>query len=135
MAQVALVAQDEFILGLVRATLPSAQEATNLVEVMRARRLAYAWRRLSLVSLLSLYDVQVTETSGTVSSVGSDGAKIRALMRAEWLNVAMLAEAPPRDVQVGVLHERVPITGFSLARGDGPAVVAISPFRFGTSMN
>jgi transcriptional regulator with XRE-family HTH domain len=126
----------EFVVTLIRAALRSARDADELVDVMRARREAYGRRRPSVVSLLSLHDMQPADAApSTAHRTAADIAKARALHRAEWSHVAAVAEAPPRGVQVGVLRDRIPTTGFSLARGSRGTTVAISPFRFGEPMN
>ncbi len=125
----------DFVMRLIQASLPSA-DAAALVEVMRQRRATYARRRPSLVSVLSLQDVHSIDNSPQDARItGLDPAKIRALRRAEWTNVAALAEAPPRGVQLGVLRTSIPTTGFSLARCPGRTIAAVSPFRFGDPVN
>ena len=126
----------DFILRLIQTSLPSVSDAAALVEVMRQRRASYARRRPSLVSVLSLHDVHSHESSPQDPRItGLDQARVRALQRAEWTNVAALAEAPPRGVQLGVLRTPIPSTGFSLARSPGRTVAAVSPFRFGDPVN
>ena len=126
----------DFVLRLIQASLTSVSDADALVEVMRQRRAIYARRRPSLVSVLSLHDMHSNENSSQDARLtGLDPAKVRALQRAEWANVAALAEAPPRGVQLGVLRTPIPSTGFSLARCTGRTVAAVSPFRFGDPMN
>ncbi|MCR0985025.1 helix-turn-helix domain-containing protein [Roseomonas populi] len=131
-------AYDLVLPDLVRETLPPGTDPAPLLATLQARKAAYRRRRPSIAALVSLPEIRDAlreGIAGTASLSEVERERRRSLARHEAKSAAVLAEAPPRGVQVAVLQRPVPSTGFSMARGRGETSLAISPFRIGAHAN
>jgi transcriptional regulator with XRE-family HTH domain len=131
-------AYDALLPELAAEALPPQEDAALLVETMRRRKESYRRRRPTVVTVSSLPEVERTLREGIAARADLPPeamARRRAVARAETLHVAALAEAPPRGIQVGLLLQPIPTTGFSIARGRLETALSVSPFRFGGQPN
>jgi len=131
-------AYDALLPELAAEALPAHEDPALLVETMRRRKETYRQRRPMVVTVSSLPEVERTLREGIAARSDlspEQMARRRAVAREETLHVAALAEAPPRGVQIGVLMQPVPTTGFSMARNRSETALTVSPFRFGGQPN
>ncbi|WP_431281536.1 helix-turn-helix domain-containing protein [Humitalea sp. 24SJ18S-53] len=129
---------DALMPELVAEALPPGQDPAPLLATLRRRKATWERRRPGVISMLSLPEVERTLADGIAARHDlppAVQAARRAAARAEILHVARLAEAPPRGVQIGLLLQSVPTTGFSLARARRETALAVSPFRLGGQSN
>lgn len=110
----------------------------KIMEILRIRKETYRRRRPALVCLMSAQEIGRLLEHGQVGrdDLPSDIlAKRKALARAEVEHLVKLIEAQPIGVQIGILTETLPHTGFQLFRQSDRKVLILSPFRLGADPN
>lgn len=108
----------------------------RIVDVLRARKLAYRARRPHLVGLLSAADLEAFCTNGFVGSQAQAGAADRRrAATAELEHITEMLDDESMGVQLGVLVDSMPGASFQIFRLAEHAELAISPFRLGAPAN
>jgi transcriptional regulator with XRE-family HTH domain len=144
-----LLASDAFadllgtqLLESVPPDLPSRDHALAqvqaVIEVLAQRRARYLDRRPGILNLVSARDLARLVASGFVGNTAIQGAELarrRELARAEILHLVDLIECEPIGVQIGVVTETLPHTGFQIFKLADRHVLTISPFRLGEQTN
>lgn len=122
--------------------LPSREHALTQVravnEVLAQRRARYRLRRPGILNLVSARDLARLAVSGFVGNTSIQGAELerrRDLARREILHLAEMIENEPIGVQIGVVTETLPHTGFQIFKLADRQVLTISPFRLGEQTN
>ena len=109
-----------------------------ILEIQHQRRARLRQRRPGILNLVSARDLTRLATSGLVGNAAIDGdelARRRRLARAEVEHLIELVENEPIGVQIGVVTETLPYTGFQIFRLPDRKVLTISPFRLGEQTN
>lgn len=109
-----------------------------ILEILAKRRTHFRKRRPGILNLLSARDVARLVSSGFVGHCHLSGAELarrRDLARAEVAHFADLIENEAIGVQVGVVTETLPHTGFQIFRLADRKVLTVSPFRLGEQTN
>jgi len=115
------------------------ERTRGLIEVLRARRENYRQTQPGIVNIISLSEIADFLANGLVSSGarlarGSLAAQ-RAFARREMEHLLALIRKPPMGVQIGVVEQALPTTGFQLLFYEERPLVLSSPFRIGGEAN
>ncbi len=114
------------------------QDIVRIMEILRERRNAYEIRRPAIVNLMSALDIQRLLRSGFVGRSfisDKDTKERRVRAQAEVEHFAKMMEAEPIGVQIGLVTETLPHTGFQIFRTGDHKTLTISPFRLGEQPN
>ncbi len=144
-----LLASDAFnaTLGeLLKESIPEAAEdrtkaiaeVDEILAVLKARRENYRRRQPAIVNLIAAAEIARFLINGLVGRLDLPEKlrrERRAIARAEVEHFAKLLEAEPIGVQIGIVPETLPHTGFQIFRQPDRQVLALSPFRLGEEPN
>lgn len=144
-----LLASDKFEVTLeevltenVTENVPNRTKALSdipkIMGILRERKAIYRRRRPTIVNLMSAMEIERFLHHGLI---GRDGlpadvvAKRKALARAEIEHFVTLIEDPPMGIQIGIVTDTLPHTGFQLFRQPDRNILVLSPFRLGGEPN
>lgn len=126
----------------VPADLPSRDHAlaqiATIVAILAQRRARFRKRRPGILNLVSARDLARLVTSGFVGNFSIQGAELarrRDLARQEIEHLIEMIENEAIGVQIGVVTETLPHTGFQIFRMADRHVLTVSPFRLGEQTN
>ena len=109
----------------------------EILGILAKRKSDYRKRRPALTNVLSAADIERFARNGLASGESPlplDSEQRRAAV-AELKLIAEMLVRPPLGVQIGILFDTLPTTGFNMMRrGDG-TVLSVSPFRLGPHLN
>ena len=109
-----------------------------IMEILAQRKALYRKRRPAIVNLMSAFELERFLDHGFVGRKGMPDEVLRqrkALARAEIEHFARLLERQPIGVQIGIVSDTLPYTGFQIFRQPGRTLLAMSPFRLGGEPN
>jgi transcriptional regulator with XRE-family HTH domain len=144
-----LLASDAFdaALGdLLRESIPESiedraraeAEVEEILAVLKQRKDNYRRRQPGIVNLIAASEIARFLINGLVGRLGLP-EKIqrerRALARAEVEYFAKRLEHEPIGVQIGIVPETLPHTGFQIFRQPDRQLLSLSPFRLGEEPN
>ena len=144
-----LLASDAFnaVLGeLLKESIPETiedraraeAEVEEIMAVLTQRKDTYRRRQPAIVNLIAASEITRFLINGMVGrldlpeEVRSDR---RALARSEVEYFAKLMEDEPIGVQIGIVPETLPHTGFQIFRQPDRQLLSLSPFRLGEEPN
>ena len=144
-----LLASDAFnaILGLIlRESIPEAvddrrraeAEVEDIISVLKSRKDTYRRRQPAIVNLIAASEITRFLINGMVGRLDLPEKvrrERRALARAEVEHFARIMDDEPIGVQIGIVPETLPHTGFQIFRQPDRQVLALSPFRLGEEPN
>ena len=144
-----LLASDAFHANLTQTlheSIPeSAEDAARahcdideIMAVLQMRKRTYAARRPAIVNLISAPEIIRFLQSGLVGRPDlPEGIRKerRNLARAEVRHFAKTIEEEAVGVQIGIVPETLPHTGFQILRQPDRQVLVLSPFRLGAEPN
>jgi transcriptional regulator with XRE-family HTH domain len=144
-----LLASDSFMLTLeevltenVTKNVANRERALNeipkLMDILRARKEIYRKRRPAVVNLMSAMEIERFLHHGLIGRSGLPAATIeerKLLAREEIEHFVHLLENPPIGVQIGIVADTLPHTGFQIFRQPDRKVLVLSPFRLGGEPN
>jgi transcriptional regulator with XRE-family HTH domain len=110
----------------------------KIIDILQARKSCYRERTPHVVNLISAFEIERFLNHGFIGRAGlSDSvlAKRKALARREIEHFANLIEEQPMGVQVGIVLDTLPHTGFQLIRQPDRRCLVLSPFRLGGEPN
>lgn len=110
----------------------------KLMDILRARKETYRKRRPAIVNLMSAMEIERFLHHGLVGRDGLPEATLKqrkALAREEIEHFVHLLENPPIGVQIGIVTDTLPHTGFQIFRQPDRKVLVLSPFRLGGEPN
>jgi transcriptional regulator with XRE-family HTH domain len=110
----------------------------KILDILRERKELYRRRRPTIVNLMSAFEIERFLDHGFVGRRGLPEAvlmKRKALARAEINHFAALAEQQPIGVQIGIVPDTLPHSGFQLFRQPDRKILVMSPFRLGGEPN
>ena len=117
----------------------SVDRSSALTEVLRARKDAYRRSRPGIVNIISVHEIEDFLANGLVSirarPARAQLAARRAFARREVDHLLAMIRKPPMGVQIGVVEQPLPTTGFQVLFYDARPVVLSSPFRLGSEPN
>ncbi len=110
----------------------------KIMGILRERKEIYHRRRPTIVNLMSAMEIERFLHHGLI---GRDGlpqgivVKRKALARAEIEHFVTLIDDPPMGIQIGIVTDTLPHTGFQLFRQPDRNILVLSPFRLGGEPN
>lgn len=113
-------------------------DVPKIIDILRERKELYRRRRPTIVNLMSALEIERFLHHGFIGCNGLPDSvvqKRRALARAEIEHFANLVEEQPIGVQIGIVPDTLPHTGFQLFRQPDRKLLVLSPFRLGGEPN
>jgi transcriptional regulator with XRE-family HTH domain len=113
-------------------------DVLKIMKILRERNEMYRRRRPTIVNLIFAIEIERFLHHGLIGRSGLPEEvliKRKALARAEIEHFVQLIEDPPIGVQIGVVTDILPHTGFQLFRQPDRKILVVSPFRLGGEPN
>jgi transcriptional regulator with XRE-family HTH domain len=113
-------------------------EIGRIMDILAQRKRTYAERRPTIVNLLAASEVGRLLQNGLTGRFDLPERQIRerrAHARAEVEHLVALMEEQPIHVQIGIVPDTLPHTGFQIFRQPDREVLSLSPFRLGEHPN
>jgi transcriptional regulator with XRE-family HTH domain len=113
-------------------------EVDEIMAVLRSRKETYRRRQPAIVNLIAASEITRFLINGMVGRLDLPEnlrRERRALARAEVEYFAKLMESEPIGVQIGIVPETLPHTGFQIFRQPDRQLLSLSPFRLGEEPN
>jgi transcriptional regulator with XRE-family HTH domain len=110
----------------------------KIINILRERKATYKRRRPTIVNLMSAMEIERFLHHGLIGRKGLPEEVVmqrRALARSEIQHFIKRLEDPPMGVQIGIVTDTLPHTGFQLFRQPDRKVLVLSPFRLGGEPN
>lgn len=144
-----LLASDRFdellkplLVESVAADLPERERVMadigTILDILAQRKAAYRRRQPGMVNLISGIEIERLLRNGFVGKAQLPPEQLqqrRALARDEIKYFADLIARAPIGVQIGVVRDSLPQTGFQIFRQPDRKVMTLSPFRLGENPN
>ncbi|MYZ49189.1 helix-turn-helix domain-containing protein [Propylenella binzhouense] len=144
-----LLASDSFEMALdqvLRESIPddlpnrsrAMDDVDKIMEILHERKRAYRLRQPPIVNLISAMQIEPFLNNGMVGRVSlteSKKAMRREMARAEIEHFASVIEEESIGVQIGLVTDSLPHTGFQIFRRRSGDTLMISPFRLGEQPN
>ena len=108
------------------------------MKVLSARKATFRERQPGVVNLLSAAEMDGFLRNGLVGRLDLSDAereKRRTLAMAEAWHLAGMMEDEPIGVQIGIVPDTLPHTGFQIFRQPDRKMLTVSPFRLGAQPN
>ena len=133
---------DEVLRESIPESVPDRERAlldiAEIMNILRRRKETYRQRQPAVVNLIGgpeLIRFLRNGWSGKPDLPEDLRERRRALAHAEVRHFAEVIEAQPIGVQIGIVPEALPHTGFQIFRQPDRQVLTISPFRLGDDPN
>jgi transcriptional regulator with XRE-family HTH domain len=110
----------------------------KLMDILRARKEAYRRRRPTIINLMSAMEIERFLHHGLIGRSGLPEITLeqrKVLARREIEHFVQLLENPPIGVQIGIVTDTLPHTGFQIFRQPDRKILVLSPFRLGGEPN
>lgn len=144
-----LLASDNFMLALeevltenVTKNVANRERALSdipkLMAILHARKEIYRKRRPTIVNLMSAMEIERFLHHGLIGRSGLPEATLeqrKILAREEIEHFVRLLENPPIGVQICIVTDTLPHTGFQIFRQPDRKILVLSPFRLGGEPN
>ncbi len=137
---------DEVLAELLEESVPAENprrervlaDVQTILGILRERKQTYRKRMPAIVNLVSGLEIERLLRNGFVGKTllpPELHQKRRALARAEIEHFTALIAQEPIGVQIGVVRDALPQTGFQIFRQPDRKILTLSPFRLGESPN
>jgi transcriptional regulator with XRE-family HTH domain len=137
---------DEVLAELLEESVPAENprrervlaDMQTILGILRERKQTYRKRMPAVVNLVSGLEIERLLRNGFVGKTllpPELHQKRRALARAEIEHFTALIAQEPIGVQIGVVRDALPQTGFQIFRQPDRKILTLSPFRLGESPN
>lgn len=144
-----LLASEDFnaVLGqLLKESIPEAEhdmrraeaEVDEILTVLQRRKETYRRRQPTIVNLIAATEISRFLINGMVGRLDLPAdirQQRRRLARAEVEHFARIIEQDPIGIQIGIVPETLPHTGFQIFRQPDRQLLSLSPFRLGEEPN
>ena len=113
-------------------------DISKIMQILRERKATYRRRRPTVVNLMSAMEIERFLHHGLIGRSGLPEevvVKRKALARAEIEHFVKLLDDSPIGVQIGIVTDTLPHTGFQLFRQPDRSILVLSPFRLGGEPN
>src|SRR5207302_5582175 len=113
-------------------------EVDEIMAVLKQRKETYRRRQPTVVNLLAASEISRFLINGMVGRLDLPDKlrrERRALARAEVEHFARIMQDGPIGVQIGIVPETLPHTGFQIFRQPDRQLLSLSPFRLGEEPN
>jgi transcriptional regulator with XRE-family HTH domain len=114
------------------------EDISRIMEILRQRKALYRERQPSIVNLMSALEIDRFVRNGMVGSYALPEEirrERRALARAEITHFASVIEAADIGIQIGIVPDTLPHSGFQIFRQPDRQILTVSPFRLGEHPN
>jgi transcriptional regulator with XRE-family HTH domain len=114
------------------------EDISQIMVILRQRKETYRARQPSIVNLMSAVDIDRFVRNGMVGTYvlpEEVRQERRALARAEIVHFASVIEAADMGIQIGIIEDTLPHTGFQIFRQPDRQILTVSPFRLGEHPN
>ncbi|MDB5363255.1 MAG: transcriptional regulator [Rhodospirillales bacterium] len=114
------------------------EDISRIMEILRQRKALYRARQPSIVNLMSALEIDRFVRNGMVGSYALPEEirrERRALARAEVTHFASVIEAADIGIQIGIVPDTLPHSGFQIFRQPDRQILTVSPFRLGEHPN
>ncbi len=133
---------EEMLRESIPADLPNRERAladvAAILEILRQRKETYRKRKPAIVNLMSALEIERLLRNGFTGKTlipEDEQQRRRMLARAEVEYFARLIEEDPIGIQIGLVTDTLPQTGFQIFRQPDRKILSISPFRLGEHPN
>lgn len=137
---------DERLAEVLRESVPdnapdrkrALRDVEEIMAILRTRRATYHARRPAIVNLISAAEIERFLSNGLIGrSLLPEKVRRerRAQARAEVAHLANAMAEQPMGLQIGIVPDTLPHTGFMLFRQPDRQVLVTSPFRLGEQPN
>ena len=137
---------DDYLATVLEESIPenarhrdqSIAEIDTLLSILKMRKATYRSREPSVLSLVSLVELEQFVRVGFIGShnpVGVDMAQRKQVARLEAENIVKLLRQSPIGVQIGLVVDSMPGASFQLFKKGDHTSLALSPFRLGSFAN
>lgn len=137
---------DEKLAEVLRESIPqnledrerALKEVTEIMAILHQRKQAFRKRQPGIVNLISSSEIERFLRDGLVGRHGLSEKvrrERRAQARVEVSHLAKLVADGPIGVQIGIVPDTLPHTGFQIFRQPDRQVLVLSPFRLGEQPN
>lgn len=144
-----LLASNDFnaVLGeLLKESIPENEqdvhraeaEVDEILAVLQQRKETYRRRQPTIVNLIAATEISRFLINGMVGRLDLPAEvrqQRRRLARAEVEHFAHIIEQDPIGIQIGIVPETLPHTGFQIFRQPDRQLLSLSPFRLGEEPN
>jgi transcriptional regulator with XRE-family HTH domain len=113
-------------------------QVDEIMNVLRQRKEGYRRRQPGIVNLIAASEMERFVRNGLIGRFDLPGkvlAERRALARTEAEHFTALMADEPIGVQIGIVPDTLPHTGFQIFRQPDRHMLALSPFRLGEEPN
>lgn len=113
-------------------------DVPKIMEILHQRKETYRKRKPTVVNLISATEIERFLDHGFVGRSSLPPALLaerRAMARAEVEHFLHILQEEPIGIQVGVVTESLPFTGFQIFRQPDRKILSVSPFRLGEQPN
>jgi transcriptional regulator with XRE-family HTH domain len=110
----------------------------KIMEILRERKATYRRRKPTIVNLMSAMEIERFLHHGLIGCSGLPQDVLihrKALARAEIEHFTKLLDDPPIGVQIGIVTDTLPHSGFQIFRQPDRKILVLSPFRLGSEPN
>jgi transcriptional regulator with XRE-family HTH domain len=128
----------ENVTGAVADSRRALDDISKIMDILAERKALYRKRRPTIVNLMSAFEIERFLDHGFVGRRNLPEKILRerkALARAEIQHFANLVELQPIGVQIGIVPDTLPHSGFQLVRQPDRTLLVMSPFRLGGEPN
>jgi transcriptional regulator with XRE-family HTH domain len=113
-------------------------DVTKIMAVLRERKETYQRRKPNVLNLISAVEIERFLQQGFAGRQLLEPAELaerRALARAEVQHFHDVISEEPIGIQIGIVRDTLPYTGFQIFRQPDRKVLVVSPFRLGEQPN
>jgi transcriptional regulator with XRE-family HTH domain len=110
----------------------------KLMAILRERKETYRRRKPTIVNLISAAEIERFLTHGFIGRSGLPPellAERRAIARAEVEHFLHVITEEPIGIQIGIVTDTLPFSGFQIFRQPDRKILSLSPFRLGEQPN
>jgi transcriptional regulator with XRE-family HTH domain len=110
----------------------------KIMAILRERKETYRRRKPTIVNLISATEIERFLNHGLIgrSTLPPDLlAERRAIARAEVEHFLRVISEEPIGIQIGIVTDTLPFTGFQIFRQPDRKILSLSPFRLGEQPN
>jgi transcriptional regulator with XRE-family HTH domain len=137
---------DEVLADVLRESIPpgvadrerALKDVGEIMAILKKRKEAFRRRRPGIVNLIASSEIERFLRDGVVGRQGLPERLRRERRRQAHVEVAHFARAvedEPIGVQIGIVPDTLPHTGFQIFRQPDRQVLSVSPFRLGEQPN
>ena len=113
-------------------------DVPKIMDILHQRREAYRKRKPTIVNLISATEIERFLNRGFIGRGALPAnvlAERRAIARAEVEHFISIINEEPIGIQIGLVTDTLPATGFQIFRQPDRKILSLSPFRLGEQPN